>query len=578
VIFLVSIPSAIYSIGYLKHEYSPRKIFLAWVLLAGFVGSMVLVVTVSNAFAFLVAWEMMSLISYFFVVFDSEKDRSVQAGTIYFVMTHIGTAFLIAGIMIIYKYAHSFDLNAMKEACLLIPAGVKNTIFVFFLLAFGTKAGIVPLHIWLPYAHPQAPSHISSIMSGVMIKMAVYGLLRFVIGVLGVSALWWGITIIILAIISWLAGILYALMEHDLKRLLAYSSVENMGIIWLGVGLAMVAANLQLSSLAVFALLAGLYHLLNHAVFKGLLFLGAGSVYKATGTRDIEKLGGLIKLMPVTALLFLIGALAISAIPPLNGFVSEWLMLQALLKGVQQASGEMKLFFGLGAAGLILTSGLAAACFVKAFGITFLARPRTAHAEKAKEVNIFMLSGMGLLAMFAVTCGLFALPIIAVLTTIAASTLNQSLYLASITILALNTPLLLVIICVSGVLAYAVYRYLGTSKAVAYKTWDCGYYQLAARNEYTATAFSKPFRMAFSFFLRPYHKTQKVKVSPYHVSSFSYETRNTMVFREFIYKPLLGSVYGLAKYLRRIQPGSIHLYLGYIFATAFLLLVFRGVF
>ncbi|MCX5698803.1 MAG: proton-conducting transporter membrane subunit [Candidatus Omnitrophica bacterium] len=586
VIFIVSLPSAIYSLGYLKGEYSSAKIILSWFLLAVFVLSMAAVVTVGNVLIFLVAWEIMSLVSYFFVVFDTTHEKSIQAGTIYIIMTHIGTAFLIAAFMIMYKYAHSFDFFAIKNACLTMPAPTKDIIFLLFLVGFGTKAGIVPLHIWLPYAHPQAPSHISCIMSGVMIKTAIYGIIRFVIFLLGVNSSWWGVLILILAVITCLVGVIYALMEHDLKKLLAYHSVENIGIILLGVGLAMFFASLNLPYLAVFSLIAGLYHLINHAIFKGLLFLCAGSVYKATGTRDIEKLGGLIKTMPHTAAYFLLGAMAISALPPLNGFVSEWLTLQAFFLGALNVMGGIKLFLGICAAMLVLTSGLAAACFVKAFGITFLAQPRSHYAQEAKEVALSMRAGMFFLALFAVIFGLAAALIIKLLAKVSGSALgidisNMGFSLNNFTLspqagksIYLSTPLLALWLIILGTAGFVFYMLLGRKKAVIYKTWDCGYYKLDSRNEYTATAFSKPFRIAFSFFLLPYRKTQKIRESFYHVKSFSYDTHTTPVFRKYIYEPLLAVIIKSAKSMRRIQPGSIHLYLAYIFSALLLLIIF----
>ena len=234
VILIVSSAAALYSCGYLKGEYSLSKTVLAWVLLVAFVLSMSLVVTTGNLFIFIIAWELMSLVSYFFVVFDFQHEKSVQAGMIYIVMTHIGTAFLIAAFMIMYQQAHSFDFLAIKSACQLMPAQTKNIVFLLLMIGFGTKAGVVPLHIWLPYAHPQAPSHVSSIMSGVMIKTAIYGMIRFILFILGVKSAWWGVLVLILAVVSCLVGVIYALMEHDIKKLLAYHSVENIGIILLG--------------------------------------------------------------------------------------------------------------------------------------------------------------------------------------------------------------------------------------------------------------------------------------------------------------------------------------------------------
>jgi len=587
VICVVSLPAAIYSFSYLKGEYSSAKITLAAILLAVFIFSMLMVVTVSNVLFFLVAWEIMSLVSYFLVVFDTTHERSVKAGMIYIVMTHIGTAFLIAAFMIMYKYAGSFDFLAIKNACQAMPGGAKNIVFLLLLVGFGTKAGLVPLHIWLPYAHPQAPSHISSIMSGVMIKTAVYGIIRFVIFILGVHSGWWGALLLVTAVISSLVGIIYALMERDIKRLLAYSSVENMGIIFMGVGLGMFFINKNLPYLAVFSLAAGLYHLVNHAIFKGLLFLGAGCVYKAAGTRDIEKLGGLIKKMPQTAFLFLIGAMSISALPPFNGFVSEWLTLQGFFLGAHNVVGGTKLFLGICAVLLALTGGLAAACFVKAFGVTFLALPRSRYAEEAREVSLAMRIPMFFLAALTLVFGLAASLILRLLVKVAGSASGIDISGMSFSLnnfvlspqmgksVYLSTPQLALVLAVLGSAGFIIYRLFAAKRdAAVSKTWDCGYYKLTSRNEYTATAFSKPFRIAFSFFLLPYRKTQKIRESFYHVKSFAYETHTTKVFKKYIYDPVLALVFKSAKSMRRIQPGSIHLYLAYIFITLLLLIIF----
>ena len=587
VICVVSLPAVIYSFSYLKGEYPSAKITLAAILLAVFIFSMLMVVSVSNVLFFLVAWEIMSLVSYFLVVFDTTHERSVKAGMIYIVMTHIGTAFLIAAFMIMYKYAGSFDFPAIKNACQAMPGGAKNIVFLLLLTGFGTKAGLVPLHIWLPYAHPQAPSHISSIMSGVMIKTAVYGIIRFVISILGVSSGWWGTLLLVTAVISSLVGIIYALMERDIKRLLAYSSVENIGIIFMGIGLGMFFINRNLPYLAVFSLAAGLYHLVNHAIFKGLLFLSAGCVYKAAGTRDIEKLGGLIKKMPQTAFLFLIGTISISALPPFNGFVSEWLTLQGFFLGAHNVTGGMKLFLGICAALLALTSGLAAACFAKAFGVTFLALPRSRYAEEAKEVPLAMRMPMFFLAALTLVFGLAASVILRLLVKIAGSASGIGISGMSFSLnnfvlspqmgknVYLSAPQIALALAVLGSAGFIIYRLFAVKREDAVsKTWDCGYYKLTSRNEYTATGFSKPFRIAFSFFLLPYRKTQKIRESFYHVKSFAYETHTTKVFKKYIYDPVLALVFKSAKSMRRIQPGSIHLYLAYIFITLLLLIIF----
>lgn len=584
-ILLITLPCAIYSLGYLKGHYSKGKIIYNWVLFTLFVVSMLFVVTVNNALVFLISWELMSLVSYFLVVFDEKNEKSQSAGTTYVVMTHIGTAFITAAFLILYKYAGSFDFSVIKASTEAIPADIKNIIFIFLLVGFGTKAGIVPLHIWLPQAHPQAPSHISGLMSGAMIKTAIYGIIRFIIFILGVGPLWWANTILILAFASALTGIIYALTENDIKKLLAYSSVENIGIILLGVGLAMLFLKLGMSILAVFALAAGLYHVINHAIFKCLLFLGAGSVYSATGTKNIEKLGGLIKRMPQTAFFFLVGALSISAMPPLNGFVSEWLILQSFFSGVVAATSGFKVFLSVCAAVFALVSALVAACFVKAFGITFLAQPRSIKAKEAAEVSFSMKAGMGILAGLAFIFGLGCSVIFKKIITVSKSALNLKtldvnfssnnfmLGAANNTAISLPWVTLVLIACVAAALIL-IYVFFGKPRRLSAGVWDCGYYKLDSRNEYSATAFSKPFRIAFSFFLLPYKKTQKIRESFYHVKSFKYETFTTPVFKDYVYSPMLKVVFGLAKFMRRLQPGSIHLYISYIFITIITLIIF----
>jgi hydrogenase-4 component B len=589
VIALISLPSAVYSIDYLKGQYSAKRIAVGWALFVAFIASMAFVVTVNNAFLFIIVWEFMSLVSYFLVIFDHEHERSVRAGMIYIVMTHIGTAFIISAILIMYKYAGSFDFLSLKNACALMPGRMKDITFILFLIGFGTKAGIVPLHIWLPYAHPQAPSHISSMMSGVMIKTAIYGMIRFIIITLGVDSVWWGSLILVVAAISCLVGVIYALMEQDIKKLLAYSSIENMGIILLGVGLSMVFTKMNMPILAAFALTAGLFHLVNHALFKGLLFLCAGSIYKATGRRDIEKMGGLIKFMPWTAGAFLVGAVAISALPPLNGFVSEWMTLQAFFAGILNCPANMKIFMGVLAGILALTGGLVAACFVKAFGITFLAMPRTSHASEAKEQPLSMKIAMVFLAILVICFGLGASIIIKMLSKVSGSILSIDAGAINFTLnnfviapkfsngIYLSSPMAcFALIVIIGIIASVLYLALGRAKRSINKTWGCGYYNLGPRTEYTSTAFAKPFRIAFDFFLMPYRKTEKVRESFYHVKSFKYETRTTYVFKRYIYEPGVKILFKAATILRRLQPGSIHLYISYIFITILALIIFMS--
>ncbi len=572
VIGAVCVPSAIFSIGYMSGE-PPRKKVLAWALMAAFILSMCLVTISGNLFSFLVFWELMSLTSYFLVIFDYKHEKSIQAGMIYLVMTHIGTACLMAAFFILYNHAGSFDYNAVKQAAALLSPQAKNILFLLLFAGFAVKAGVVPLHIWLPYAHPQAPSHISSIMSGVMIKIAVYGMIRFFVTLLGPGPAWWGALIIVFGIISCLVGVIYALMDHDLKKLLAYHSVENIGIILLGVGAAMFFGSIGIGAVAALAMCAGLYHLINHALFKGLLFLCSGSVFKATGLRDIEKMGGLIRTMPATAVFFLIGAMGISALPPLNGFVSEWLTFQAFFAGLVQSQGTVKIFMILSAAALALTSGLAAACFVKAFGVTFLAMPRSAQAQGAKEVNFSMKTGMALLSAAVILFGVGSGFVAPFIYDISRSTLGMKAAQEPFYLVSVLPPMIALTLAAIGLVVFLWFKFGLRGKQTLYNTWDCGYYALDSRNEYTATAFSKPFRIAFSFFLQPYRKSEKIRDSYYHVRKFSYETHTTLVFKNYFYKPLAAFIYSMALKARKLQPGSIHLYILYIFITLITLLM-----
>jgi len=590
VIALVSLPSFLFSAGYLRMQFSRRRSFLAMGLTILFVLSMAAVVASANLILFLFAWEFMSLVSYFLVVFEHEHEASVKAGMIYLVMTHVGTAFLLAAFLLMHAQTGTWDFAGIRAAAPAFSPVLKNILFGLLLAGFGTKAGIVPVHIWLPYAHPQAPAPVSSIMSGAMIKVAIYGILRFIVGMLGVPEAWWGGAILVAAGISCLAGVIYALMEHDIKKLLAYHSVENIGIILLGIGAGMIFWRWGWGVLACAAFAAGLYHTVNHAVFKGLLFLCSGSIHVATGTRDIEKMGGLMKRMPQTAASFLVGAMAISALPPLSGFVSEWLIFQVLFAGLRDAASGGKMLFAGMMACLALTSALAAACFVKAFGVTFLAMPRSHAAAAATEVPRSMRSAMIFLAALTVALGLGAGLVWKILCAVAMSFLEapastwSSLLSGSWGVIrfpetdaCLRTPVIMLALGAGMAAVYAFVRLAARQRPVIVgRTWDCGYYRLDHRTEYTATAFSKPFRIAFGFFLLPYRKTEKIRDSFYHVKEFTYETATTPVFKRYLYGPVVGGLFKLAQYVRGFQMGSIHWYLAYIFVTILALVIIFG--
>src|ERR1039457_2712990 len=374
VIGLLAFFVSIYSIGYVK-GFSPNRSVVTFIVFYSlFITGMMLVVLADDAFFFLVAWELMAASSYFLGMYEDEKKENRRAAYLYLVVAHVGAIAILLSFGVMAGFAsgsgsfQGYTFESMRAAT--YPMGWATTAFLLSFFGFAAKAGVIPLHVWLPEAHPVAPSNVSALMSGVMLKTAIYGIIRITFDFLKVFPWWWGGIVLVLGLVSAVLGVLYALMQHDLKRLLAYHSVENIGIILIDIGLAMLFTTFHLPVLAALALIAALYHTLNHAMFKGLLFMGAGAVLHATNERNMEEMGGLINLLPWTSALFLVGCVSISGLPPFNGFVSEWLTFQAFLLSPALPSPLMKLFMPLGAALLALTAALAAATFVKAFGVT----------------------------------------------------------------------------------------------------------------------------------------------------------------------------------------------------------------
>ncbi|MBI4398018.1 MAG: hydrogenase 4 subunit B [Candidatus Omnitrophica bacterium] len=584
-ISLLSVATSIFAIGYTRSHPGKYKMRLSGFFYHLFILAMILVVSSQNAFYFLIFWEVMSLGSYVLVILEHENPQALRAGILYLIMTHIGTALILAGFLLLFIHSGSFSFEAFRLHQATLPPGLKNAIFFMALAGFGTKAGLIPFHIWLPEAHPAAPSHVSALMSGVMIKTAIYGLLRFFFNFLGEIPAWWGPVVLAVAMISTLLGILYALMEHDLKRLLAFSSIENIGIILLGVGMALLFASMQQWPLAIFSLTAALYHTLNHAAFKGLLFLSAGSVLYETHTPDMESLGGLIKKMPFTAFCFLVGAVAISALPPLNGFVSEWMTFIALLAGCE-GPAAIRFFSPILASLLGLAGALAATCFVKAFGIVFLGSPRSACVEEAGEVPLSMKSGMAVMAMACFALALGAPWIVQILGTLSASLVGkkletdmftQTLFLQSPSGLSQISPTLIAIALGSLILgAFIGTRFIfGKAFVKQGPSWDCGLPSLVSRMQYTATGFSKPLRRIFSFLYQPARRVELEDEGHEMLRTAErFESKITHIFDDFIYKPISKMIADVSEKAKRIQTGHIQLYLSYIFITLILLLLF----
>jgi hydrogenase-4 component B len=584
-ISLITLAASIFGIGYIRHLEEKYSIGTFGFFYNVFISSLLLVVTANHAIFFLIAWEIMSVSSYFLVTYEHGHAENIKSGFLYFLMTQAGTEFIVFAFVLLYGVTGSFDFDVLRATNVAIPSVIKNIALASALFGLAIKAGVIPLHIWLPRAHPVAPSHVSALLSGVMLKVAIFMMIRFLFDLLAPAGLAWGITILIFGAVSAVLGVLYALAEHDLKRLLAYHSVENIGIILLGVGAAVMLAATGHPALASIALAAGLYHTINHAIFKGLLFLGAGSVVSATGTRDMEKYGGLIKTLPVTAIFFIIGSIAISGLPPLNGFASEWLTFQALLSGVNVASAGSKVVFALGIGALALTGGLAAACFVKVIGITFLARPRSEAAANAREDSFTMKMGQGILALLCVVFGVFAAPIFAVLLRITenlglaagerkflpmaleSGTQNGTISLSYVALL------LAVFVFIAFVGARLV---SGKQKEKIYSTWDCGAPVASPRTEISATGFSRTLLVIFGNVLRPVkHEESRFgeKRHKYFPLSRHVSFHITDVWTKYLYDPYGVGMEWLANQSTKIQNGNVHTYILYIFLTIIVLLV-----
>jgi hydrogenase-4 component B len=580
VIAIGAVPAAIYGISYTARASRPR-LAMSGAMFNAFVGAMCLVPSADNVLTFLLAWELMSAASYFLVMTDARTDLPTRhAGLWYLGMTELGLMALLPMFLLLVPGADRTTFADMRAGAALLSPAARGTAFVLALVGFGSKAGLVPLHVWLPRAHPAAPSHVSALMSGVMIKLGIYGLFRVVFDVLGGGPPWWGGTLLVIGSISALLGVLYALMEHDLKRLLAYHSVENIGIIVIGLGAGSLLHSYSLHGLAAIGFAGALYHTVNHACFKGLLFLGAGNVLHGAHTRNMEEMGGLVKRMPQTSTQFLVGSAAIAALPPLNGFASEWMVFQSLLAGTFIPRPIVAIAFPVAVGMLALTSGLAAACFVKAFGITFLAMPRSREAAEAAEAPRAMTVAGWLLAAACVGLGVgasFVVPILydvlrSVDGLLPATTASPApgLWIAAPQALGYMSPLLLAaLLGVATLATFVIVSRVHRRPARAADTWGCGRIVQTPRMEYTASAFAEPLRRVFAELYRP---TQDLTVTvhpeaPRFVQSITYRSEVRPIVEQTLYTPVLQAWRGVAFRIRRVQAGSVHLYLLYVLAA-----------
>lgn len=579
--FLVAAVS-LYSLSYLD-EYTRKNPGVLGFLINVFIASMILVVTVGNGFYFLIFWEIMTLVSYFLVVYEQDRE-ALRAGFLYFLVAHAGAVLIMLSFIILFLTTGSFDFAVFRNAKL--GTVLSSMLFVMAFVGFSAKAGAVPLHFWLPEAHSVAPSNVSSLLSGVMIKTAIYGIIRFCMDFLGAGSWWWGFLVLVIGIISAVLGMVYALTQHDLKRLLAFSSIENIGIILMGVGVGMLGLALNKPLVVGLGLLAGLYHLLNHATFKGLLFLGAGSIIYSAHTRNLEELGGLAKVMPLTAFIFLVGATSIAAIPPLNGFVSKWLIYQSLFTlGIGGGFAD-KVFVPLFAMLLAMTGALTAMCFVKAYGVAFTGPCRSEHSEKAREVPFTMLLGkmilgLGCLAfgigapliaprVIAVATGLLELPAVSV-------SAGSAVFPGELAQAVLSTPLIAVLLIgflVLPLLLLVLYGGVGAGSRLDPTPWACGY-KYIPQMTYSSHAFAQPLQIIFrplylfSTTLREFGLTTGV----YFSTRVAYLVQVEDMWEKFIGRPLARGVQSLGSLIQLLQLGNVRLYCTYIIVTLVILLI-----
>nr|HET6904879.1 proton-conducting transporter membrane subunit [Ktedonobacteraceae bacterium] len=550
---------------------------------------------------------------------DYEDPHVVRSGFLMLAVSELGTIGILVAFLLLYQAAGSFGFGALRTVVPALSLPLRSTIFLFAFFGFGAKAGVLPLQLWLPEAHPAAPSHISALLSAVIIKLGIYGMLRFLFDFLGGPALapaWWGLVILSVGSVTALIGILYAVVQHDLKRVLAYSSIENIGIILAGLGAALTFRAYHLTALAAIAAIVTLYHILNHAVYKGLLFLGAGSIQHATGTRDLAKLGGLLRLMPWTGLFFIVAALAISAVPPFNGYISEWMLLETLLQSFAIPDTLTKVVMAISGALLALTAGIAVTAFVRATGVSLLALPRSKEAASAHESPISMRVAMGFLAFLCLALGVlptFVIPVLDRVTTpmFGQSVLNQVVpplftdhpgaYQLLVTIggglfrgwfpvnglvvipspafSTIDSPsyLFLAELLLIGLvlLTLRLIRPLGSRRTG--RVWAGGIPRFEASMTYSSLAYSNPIRIIFNALFRSRIRSESPAAAGSREGRITYQQEIPPLFERPLYQPLLRLWGGLTRRARVIQSGNINQYVAYIFVIVLIVLLLRAI-
>lgn len=584
VISLLAIAASCYSFSYVS-EYIGKGAYSIGFFMNLFIASMVTLMVVDNAFYFIIFFELMSLFSYFLVI-SEQDEKAVNAGFLYFLIAHAGSMLIMVAFFLMYLKSGSLDFESFRQ--LKLSPLMASLVFLLAFFGFGAKAGMMPLHGWLPKAHPAAPSHASAMMSGVMVKIGVFGIIKVGVDLLGATELWWGILVLAFGSVSAVLGVLYALAEHDIKRLLAYHTVENIGIILMGVGVGMVGISINSPVLSTLGFLGALYHLLNHAVFKGLLFLGAGAVIYRLHTKDMEKMGGLAKLMPLTALAFLVGCMAISALPPLNGFISEWYTYQSLFSMSLDGNVILRLAGPITIVMLAITGALAAMCFVKVYGICFCGKARTEKASQVKEVPWTMTLPMLVLGLLCLIFGVGAAFIVPVITQVATSLIQVKPVVAVSTVYnswlisgnsapAELSPTLMFILLVSlTILPLLIYLFTKGQRLPFARNsdpWACGY-EYEGDMAQSAGNFTQPLRYMFA----PLYTLRKT-LSPSACmlrcldKTTAFAKRIEPLWDTKIVDNIVKLVQAVGRKLQCIQQGDYRIYCLYVIAALVILLL-----
>jgi hydrogenase-4 component B len=582
-ISVIGMAASLYSISDLK-QFDQRSLGVLGFFTNLFIASMLLVVTVANAFYFMMFWEMMTVASYFLVIFEIENKEHIRAGYLYMLVAHAGGILILLSFLVFFLNTGNFDFASFRQAQL--SPGLRNLVFLLSFIGFGAKAGMVPLHIWMPSTYAAAPTHASALMASVMKKTAIYGILRICVDFLGASVLWWALIVLFFGAVSAVLGVLFALTEKDLKRMLAYSSVENVGIILLGIGAGMVGLAENIPVIALLGFLAALYHVINHSFFKGLLFLGAGSVSYQLQTRNLNQMGGLARKMPWTGLAFLTGALAVAAIPPFNGFVSEWFTYQSFFSASSSQIFIVRVIAPLCAALLALAGALAAMVFVKAYGGAFSGPFRSERASLAQESPGSMVVSMIFLALGCLALGIGAPVIAPYLAQVVAGFPSVSLlpvaqnvwvFPADPAQAVLSTPLVAILLLGLLVVPFGILAYFGANKAgrrFVDEPWACGY-GYSSTMSVTASSFDQPMKLTFQ---RLYSIPALVKAPMDAIHAWSGRVRQTFtrsepVIERVVSQPTARMVEYLGKHIQALQMGDIRLYCLYIILTLAILLI-----